>query len=57
MDWVFLCMFDLLKDLIAELAVGLVGRQLFLDDQNKFKDDYAGSSFFSPKTRKICFSS
>lgn len=39
-------MLHLLKDLIAELAAGLVGCQLFLEDQNKFKCVYAGSSFF-----------
>lgn len=30
-------MLCLLKDLIAKLVVGLVGYQLFLDDQTKFR--------------------
>lgn len=47
--WIgFLCMLHVLKDLIAELAVDLVGCQLFLGDQNEFKHVYADSSFFLP---------
>lgn len=41
-------MLYLLKDLLAELAVDLVGCQLFLDDQIKFKHVFAGSSFYLP---------